>query len=238
MYSLHFAGHAPAVQQGHPGINMARDELLKKDLFGEVWLKYTDEGTTIVRDTASARFWLRWFARALMRREARVLAMLDGLHGVPQLLSLNGAALTRSYISGRPMQEARPTELQFFKRAAAQLRKLHTAGVVHNDLAKEPNILVDDRGQPAFIDFQLAGITTHRGRLFRALAYDDIRHLLKHKRTYCPDALTARERKILNNPSRGSKLWMRTGKPIYLFITRRLLGWADREGAADRGRRS
>jgi len=27
---------------------------------------------------------------------------------------------------------------------------------------------------------------------------------------------------------------MATGKRAYLFITRRLLGWADREGAGDR----
>jgi hypothetical protein len=27
----------------------------------------------------------------------------------------------------------------------------------------------------------------------------------------------------------------RTGKPLYRFVTRRLLGWADREGAGDRG---
>jgi hypothetical protein len=31
-----------------------------------------------------------------------------------------------------------------------------------------------------------------------------------------------------------SWLWMATAKPIYRFVTRRLLGWADREGAGDR----
>jgi hypothetical protein len=30
---------------------------------------------------------------------------------------------------------------------------------------------------------------------------------------------------------------MNTVKPVYLFVTRRLLGWADREGAADRNAR-
>ena len=32
-----------------------------------------------------------------------------------------------------------------------------------------------------------------------------------------------------------SRTWMATGKPAYLFVTRRLLGWSDREGAGDRG---
>lgn len=213
-------------------------KLLKKDLFGEVRVEINEDELTIVRDAGRARAWLKWLARALMRREARVLAALDGLAGVPQLVRIDANTLSRSFISGRPMQEARPGNAAFFASAARLLRRLHAAGVVHNDLAKEPNILVDDNGNPAFIDFQLAATSTRRGRLFRALAYDDIRHLLKHKRTYCPQVLTARERNILNKPSHGSRIWMRTVKPVYLFITRRILGWSDREGAADRGRQN
>jgi hypothetical protein len=108
---------------------------------------------------------------------------------------------------------------------------------VHNDLAKEPNILVVGNGRPAFVDFQLAWHAPGRGRLFRILAYDDLRHLLKHKRSYCADELTNRERRILARPSLPSRLWMRIVKPPYLFLTRRVLGWADREGASDRGER-
>jgi hypothetical protein len=39
---------------------------------------------------------------------------------------------------------------------------------------------------------------------------------------------------MLARPGAISRLWMATGKPVYTFITRRLLGWADREGAGDR----
>jgi serine/threonine protein kinase len=117
------------------------------------------------------------------------------------------------------------------------LRTLHRADVVHNDLAKEPNILVRDDGSPAFIDFQLAWHSPGRNRLFRVAAREDIRHLLKHKRTYCPDRLTARERVILATPSPLSRAWMGIVKPVYLLLTRRIFGWSDREGAADRGHR-
>ena len=123
----------------------------------------------------------------------------------------------------------------FFAAAQRLLRDLHARNVVHNDLAKEPNILVTAASAPAFIDFQLASNMPRRGRLFRVLAREDIRHLLKHKRTYCPDALTAREIAILENPSLLSRVFRSTVKPVYLFVTRRLLGWADREGATDRG---
>ena len=50
-----------------------------------------------------------------------------------------------------------------------------------------------------------------------------------------PDRLTVREREILANPSPLSRAWAGTVKPVYLFVTRRILGWADREGAKDRG---
>ena len=114
------------------------------------------------------------------------------------------------------------------------MRRMHAAGVLHNDLAKEPNWLVAPDGRPALVDFQLAMRPRFRGRLFRMLAYDDLRHLLKHKRTYCPESLTARQRAMLARRSPLAALWARTGKPLYRFVTRGLLGWSDREGAGDR----
>lgn len=216
---------------------MAESELLKKDLFGEI--RQTDAGSEvqIVRDSSGASPWLRWLARVLLRREARALAALTDVDGVPQLLRSERDILVRSYLAGVPMQEGRPRDPAYFRAAAKQLRHLHRLGVAHNDLAKEPNLLVRDDGSPAFLDFQLARFAPGRGRLFRLLAYEDLRHLLKHKRTYCPERLTRRELGILSRPSLASRLYMRTVKPVYLFVTRRLLGWADREGAADRGDR-
>jgi serine/threonine protein kinase len=132
------------------------------------------------------------------------------------------------------MQLACPRDPAYFRAARALLARLHRRGVAHNDLAKEPNWLVTPDGAPALVDFQLALVAPRRGRLFRALAREDIRHLLKHKRNYCPERLTAREQRILARPAAISSLWMATGKPVYLFFTRRILGWADREGAGDR----
>jgi hypothetical protein len=31
-----------------------------------------------------------------------------------------------------------------------------------------------------------------------------------------------------------ARAWMATGKRVYLFVTRRILRWQDREGAGDR----
>ena len=214
---------------------MESERRIKKDWFGEVVLKSGDNGRVIVRDAGKSRWWLRPIARYLLRREATALAALANIEGVPQLIDLQSDTLVRSYLDGAPMQDARPDDIAWFTAAARLLRRLHRAGVVHNDLAKEPNILVRDDGSPAIIDFQLAAHSHRRGRLFRIAAYEDLRHLLKHKRTYRADRLTQRERDILANPSPFSRMWMGTVKPIYLFVTRRVLGWADREGARDRG---
>jgi hypothetical protein len=216
---------------------MLESRLLKKDLFGEVRLESGVGTPRIVRDTASAALPVRWLARGLMRREARVLAVLDGLEGVPALIRTDRTSLVRAYLEGAPMHHARPADPRYFRDALRLLRRLHARGVVHNDLAKEPNLLVTSGGTPAFVDFQMAWHSPGRGRLFRILGYDDLRHLLKHKRSYCAGHLTARQRRILATPSLPSRLWMRIVKPPYLFVTRRLLGWADREGASDRGER-
>lgn len=214
---------------------MRDSRLLKKDLFGEVRLETDAGGPAIVRDATAARPWLRWLSRRLLRREAKALAVLHGFEGVPALIGADRDQLRRSYLAGESMERAQPSDPAYFREALRMLRGMHALNVVHNDLAKEPNLLVTGDGRPAFVDFQLAWVSPGRGRLFRALAYDDLRHLLKHKRTYCEPALTRRERSILQRPSLPARFWRRIVKPPYLFVTRVLLGWADREGASDRG---
>jgi len=214
--------------------NAARMRELKSDLFGRVALDGHGGRDFIVRDTVPAPWWTGWIARHLCRREARALAQLDGLPGTPRLLESGRWALKREWIEGRPMQVARPHQADYYRAARALVARLHRRGVAHNDLAKEPNWLVTPRGQPAVVDFQLAFVGLRRGFFFRALAREDLRHLLKHKRRYCPDRLTARERRILATPAPLSRLWMAAIKPGYNFLTRRIFRWADREGAGDR----
>jgi len=209
-------------------------KLLKKDVFGRIELVSTEHGPVVRRSAREARFPFRLAARRLLAAEARALAALDDVAGVPGLVCVDRETLEREYIDGRPMQEGKPTDTEYFAEAARLLRRIHRAGVVHNDLAKEPNLLITRSGRPAIVDFQLSWYAPRRGAVFRLLAREDLRHLLKHKRTDCPQALTARERDILRTPSWIARLWMKSGKPIYLFVTRRLLGWRDREGAGDR----
>lgn len=207
---------------------------LKVDFFGSVWRKESEGRALVVRDLGDARWWLRAVARRLCRREERALVRLAGLAGTPRLIAAGRSGLTREWLEGRPMQVARPRNADYYRLARRLLAALHRRGVAHNDLAKEPNWLVTPTGAPALVDFQLALVSPRRSWLFRVLAREDIRHLLKHKRTYCPERLTARERRMLANPAFLSRAWMATVKPVYLFVTRRVFRWADREGAGDR----
>lgn len=215
-------------------LQASRSKLLKKDIFGRTELICADGVRRVRRDAGSAARWARPVARALLRAEAGALAVLEGTDGVPALVESGRDWLEREYLHGKPMQEARPEDAAYFKEAARLLRHIHRCGIVHNDLAKEPNLLVRTDGSPAIVDFQLARYWPGRGKLFRILAREDLRHLLKHKRTYCADHLTHREKAILGNPSAIARIWKATGKPVYWFVTRRLMGWEDREGAGDR----
>ena len=62
------------------------------------------------------------------------------------------------------------------------------------------------------------------------LAREDLRHLLKHKRMYCREYLTPVEKRLLKRHSWVRDLWFRTGKPVYRFVTRKILHWEDNEG--------
>ena len=215
------------------GSGLEQSELLKSDVFGRI----RRVGDVVIREADHARPWARALAVHLMRREHRALARLAlgaGIEGVPRVLDLGPAQLTRSWIDGAPMQIAKPRDPAYFRDALRLLRRLHAAKVIHNDLAKETNWLVTPDGRPALVDFQLAMTLSKRGALARALGHDDLRHLLKHKRTYLPERLTAREKRILAKHSLISRIWMASGKKVYLFVTRKILRWRDREGAGDR----
>jgi RIO-like serine/threonine protein kinase len=210
-------------------------QTLKSDLFGTI----TRDGERVLRDTRSARPWARWLARQLLRREQRALRALapHALPGIPRLLASDRDTLTRGWIEGAPMHLVHPRDPAYYRAALHLLRRLHAAGILHNDLAKETNWLVTPDGKAALVDFQLAS-PRRRTALSRSRGHDDLRHLLKHKRTYLPDRLTAREKRVLAQRSLLARAWMASGKKVYLFVTRRILHWQDREGAGDRRGRS
>jgi hypothetical protein len=207
---------------------------LKHDALGSIRLVEDANPPCIERDTRTARRGLGWLARYLAAREAAMLTALRGTAGVPQLLTFDGRVLRRSHLPGAPLYAATRPSPVYFSRALRLLRVLHRAGVAHNDLAKEANWLCGSGDQPGIIDFQVATLSQRRGKWFRHLAHEDLRHLLKHKRTYQPQRLTARQRAVLAAPALSTRLWRGLWKPVYRVLTRRILGWPERGGPVER----
>jgi RIO-like serine/threonine protein kinase len=204
---------------------------LKADSFGRIALMQDAGGMFVRRDLRHVPLWLRFPAWWLARREASGLDAVRGMDAVPTLLRWDGRRLDRSYMAGAAMYQRPPRgDAAWFHAARRLLIELHRRGVAHNDLAKEANWLVREDGSPALIDFQLASRGHPRSKWIRLLAREDLRHLLKHKRTYCREALTPIERRVLRRRSWLREAWFATGKPVYRFLTRRILKWEDNEG--------
>ena len=213
--------------------------LLKRDVFSTVERGRfrTDSGDVegVLRRLDQVPLWSYLVARHLFARERRALTLARDLHVGPELLWAGRQALVRGFIDGVALHLAKPQgDLGYFRSAKLALRKLHRAGICHNDLAKEQNWLRGSDGKAYLTDFQLAVCFKTRRQLFRIAAYEDLRHLLKHKRSYAPDALTPMERKILARKSFVASIWLKTGKKVYQAITRGLFNFTDREGGGRR----
>ncbi|WP_439925496.1 AMP-binding enzyme [Nitrobacter sp. JJSN] len=213
--------------------------LLKRDVFSTVergrFRMASGEVNAVLRRVDQVPWWSHLVARHLFERERKALTLARDLDVGPKLLWGGRSALVRGFIDGVTLHLARPHgDYAYFRSAKTALRKLHRAGICHNDLAKEQNWLRGNDGRAYLTDFQLAACFKRRSRLFRIAAYEDLRHLLKHKRTYAPDALTPRERKMLARKSIIARTWLLTGKKVYYAITRGLFNFTDREGGGRR----
>jgi hypothetical protein len=213
--------------------------LLKRDVFSTVergrFRGDAGEVDAVLRRLDQVPWWSYPLARHLFGRERHALVLARDLDIGPRLLWAGRQALVRGFINGVALHLAKPHgDVAYFRSARAALRKMHRAGICHNDLAKEQNWLRGSDGRAYVTDFQLAACFKTRSRLFRIAAYEDLRHMLKHKRSYAPEALTPKERNILARKSLVASIWLQTGKKVYQAITRGLFNFTDREGGGRR----
>lgn len=213
--------------------------VLKRDVFSTVERgHFVHEGErveAVLRRIDLVPWWTFGLAWHFLNREARALT-IAGRHAIgPQLLFRGRRTLVRSWIDALPLHIARPQgDVGYFRSAKRALRLIHRDRLTHNDLAKEQNWLRTPDGRAMLTDFQLATRFSRRHALFRIAAYEDLRHLLKHKRRYAPASLTPAEKRVLARKSLPTRIWMATGKRVYYWITRGILNFTDREGGGPR----
>ena len=185
----------------------------KRDVFSETISGHLAEDPgfkVVLRKLDGVPWWARPIARLLARREVRGLRAVRGIEGVPQLLRVDREGLLRSWSHGTPLQLAKPAEAAWYRDAKRLLREMRRRGVTHNDIAKPQNWLMTPDGRAAVIDFQLASVHRRKGKLFRVMAREDLRHLLKQKRNFAPHLLTASEKRVLERKALPTRIWMAT----------------------------
>ncbi len=211
--------------------------VLKRDLFSETHKGHTadaPQAAAIRRVVTAAPLWTRPIAWFLARREIAALRAVKGVEGTPQLIEVDRDGLVRTWTEGAPLHLARPSHPDWYADAFRLLRAFRRAGITHNDLAKPQNWIMTPDGRAAVIDFQLASRHRSRGVLFRLMAYEDFRHLLKQMRSFAPHLMTPTGKRLLRRRSLPSRIWMATVKPVYNFVTRGVFRWSDGEGTGDR----
>ncbi|MBU2992128.1 serine/threonine protein kinase [Octadecabacter sp. 1_MG-2023] len=209
----------------------------KRDEFSETvsgHLEGEPETKLVLRKLDGVPFWAKPIAGFLARKEVRSLRIVTGITGTPDLIRVDDEGILRSWSDGIPLNLAKPDDAAYYKDAKRILREMRRRNVTHNDLAKPQNWLMAPDGTAAVIDFQLASVHRRKGWMYRTMAYEDLRHLVKQKGRYAKDLLTASERKILRRKSLPTRIWMATGKRLYNGITRGLFNWSDGEGTGNR----
>ncbi|WP_375280683.1 serine/threonine protein kinase [Pseudooctadecabacter sp.] len=209
----------------------------KRDEFSETvsgHLEDAPDTKLVLRKLDGVPWWAKPIAGFLARKEIKSLKLVTGIPGTPNLIRVDDSGILRSWSEGMPLNLAKPTQAAFYHDAKRILRDMRRRGVTHNDLAKPQNWLMGPDGQAEVIDFQLASVHRRRGKIFRIMGYEDLRHLVKQKRRYAPDLLTASERRMLARKSLPTRIWMATGKKAYNAVTRGLFNWSDGEGTGNR----
>ncbi|MCP4002496.1 MAG: hypothetical protein GY727_16470 [Gammaproteobacteria bacterium] len=133
--------------------------LMSSGYQGSAYL-YKDGDVRLVVKEAAGGFFLGWFHRLMLRREARAYALLKDVDGVPHSPGfIDNRYLVLEFVDARSLKEGR-YDLQdrqaFYKKLHKVISDFHAAGVAHGDLKRKDNVLVDQHEQPYVIDFGIA----------------------------------------------------------------------------------
>jgi serine/threonine protein kinase len=181
---------------------------------------------------------LGWIGRLMTHSEVCNLRRCEGIREVPQVLArLDSHMYVYEYIEGRSLNEKPPLPADFFDRLLVVMQQVHARNLVHFDLHKPGNILVDTEGRPHIIDFQISRHIGDRfllsrrlsSRLRRWLQSYDLYHIYKHKRRLQPQLLTEAEAKLSYNHTLGLEIQRAIAKP-YKKIRRACLRYLYAKG--------
>lgn len=180
-------------------------------------LLYRVGGEEILVKDFSRKAWLlrSIYGRLVTRQEARVLAALLGLEGVPQLRGRpKPYAVAMTYLPCSPVGKVAAQitgDERFIRELERIVNEMHARGVVHLDLRHRSNVVVSADGRPVVLDFATS-LRFGRGRLgrlmLRLVAFVDRMALQNWKRRLCPEMLSPKELRQALLARRLRKLWL------------------------------
>jgi RIO-like serine/threonine protein kinase len=182
----------------------------------DVWIARVADGRrVVVKDFANKRFLVRWWGRLQNRREARFLALLDDVEGVPKLVGHpDPDAIVIEYLDGTELYlyEGHPDGARFYEGLERIAEAARRRGVFHNDLRGRENVLVvDGFTRIAVVDWAAALRLDPDSRLvapLRALLrVVDRSALIKWKIMLDPDEVTDDDRAFLRRFWAWRRLW-------------------------------
>ena len=174
----------------------------------DVWLAQWPEGSArrvVIKDFRRRPLWVRVFGgRYALLREWRAMVALDDLPEVPGAIARpDSDAIVIEHRAGTPIKELARGEVSpaVLDKIETLMQTMHRRGVTHGDL-HGANILVDEQGSIALIDWATAGFFGENPRGAKSASFAqwralDERALAKLKLLHEPQRLTAREREML-----------------------------------------
>jgi hypothetical protein len=181
----------------------------------DILLVETDRGKAIVKDFGRKVLPVRWYGRWQIRREASIYRRLSGIHGVPRYYGRIGKnAMAIEFIPGERISHWKRRELPpaLFPRLGKLIEEIHSRGIVHIDLRKRDNILVNAAGEVFIIDFNASFRFSPGGPgsrwLFPALRKIDHFGLLKWKAALAPGQLSEAERNSFQRMTFLRRFWI------------------------------
>ena len=158
----------------------------------EVVLVRVGSRQAVLKDFSRSAVWFgRVLGPLLAYREARALALLDGIRGVPRLLrKVSMRALLIEHIDGIPARAIPPGSVtpELFDKLEELVRAIHERGVAHCDLRSGGNIVVNSAGQPYLVDFVSHTVrgTPLWNWVFRRFCQADLVAVLRLKKRLAP----------------------------------------------------
>ncbi|GGF63608.1 serine/threonine protein kinase [Alteromonas lipolytica] len=189
---------------------------------------YQDAQYCLVIKDFSSRHWLvrKTIGRLSVNQEYKTISQLKHIDGItPDCYRLSDCSIAYQHIAGQTLshfaKNGDKLEPAFFYQLENTIKAMHDNGRVHLDLRNMGNILVDENGNPALIDFQ-SSIQWRRFPqwLQKFMRYADITGAYKAWDRYGTTPLPAHKKRFLTRYNKTRKLWVFKGYPIHRMQVR------------------